>query len=123
MARTEDEPCLPGGDGQVMRTLDVLHVVVLQIGVHAFCDGRECGSDLASIANLLTLAQHRPEMTGRSLPMIFNASYLVADAETEQFHAEFDRLGQDLAGLGIELERTGPWPPYNFVPGAIGAAW
>ena len=28
-----------------------------------------------------------------------------------------------LAPLGVELELTGPWPAYNFVPGTIGAAW
>lgn len=65
----------------------------------------------------------RPEVSGRDLPMIFNASYLVADADREAFHAELVRLGDELAALNVELEATGPWPPYNFVPGAIGAAW
>lgn len=65
----------------------------------------------------------RPEMSGRDVPMIFNASYLVADADRTAFHDELVRLGDELGSLNIDLEATGPWPPYNFVPGAIGAAW
>ena len=77
----------------------------------------------ALAADGVTLAPHRPEITGRQTPMIFNASYLVVGADADAFHRELDRLTAELAELGIELERTGPWPPYNFVPGAIGAAW
>jgi Gas vesicle synthesis protein GvpL/GvpF len=71
----------------------------------------------------VTLSPHRPEMTGRDVPMIFNASYLVADARADAFQSEVDRLRRELAPLGIEVEPTGPWPPYNFVPGTIGAGW
>jgi Gas vesicle synthesis protein GvpL/GvpF len=71
----------------------------------------------------VTAAPHRPEATGRDVPMVFNASYLVADADFEAFHRELDRLSEEVAPLGLALERTGPWPPYNFVPGTIGAAW
>ncbi len=90
--------------------------------VDAACDGLHVA--LGAVASDgVVLAPHRPELTGRGTPMIFNASYLVADADTAAFHRELDRLTGELAPLGIELERTGPWPPYNFVPGAIGAAW
>jgi len=40
VAFTEDELCLTAGDGQMMRTLYVPYVVVLQIGVHALSDRR-----------------------------------------------------------------------------------
>jgi hypothetical protein len=86
-----------------------------------------CESAHAALCSMavdgVVLSPHRSEMSGRDVPMILNASYLVVDADADAFHAEFDRLRRELAPLGIELERTGPWPPYNFVPGAIGAAW
>jgi Gas vesicle synthesis protein GvpL/GvpF len=86
------------------------------------CDGLHAAL-CAVAADGVTLAPHRPEMTGRTVPMIFNASYLVAHADADAFHSELDRLSRELAPLGLEVERTGPWPPYNFVPGAIGAGW
>jgi Arc/MetJ-type ribon-helix-helix transcriptional regulator len=81
-------------------------------------------SELSGVAvEGITSVPHRPEVSGHELPMIFNASYLVADGDRDVFRRELARLGDDLAPLGIELEMTGPWPAYNFVPGAIGAAW
>jgi hypothetical protein len=70
-----------------------------------------------------TSEPQRVEVSGRELPMILNAAYLVADGAVDAFHAEIDRLRGELGSLGIEIDVTGPWPAYNFVPGAIGAAW
>ena len=55
--------------------------------------------------------------------MALNGVYLVEDASQDAFHLEVEALRREYAGLGLELEATGPWPAYNFVPGAIGAAW
>jgi Gas vesicle synthesis protein GvpL/GvpF len=71
----------------------------------------------------VTSAPQRQEVSGRDVPMIFNASYLVADAAADGFHRELARLRDELAPLGVDVQSTGPWPAYNFVPGAIGAAW
>jgi hypothetical protein len=49
--------------------------------------------------------------------------YLVSTEAQERFHAQVHALGQEFERLGLELETTGPWPAYNFVPGGIGAAW
>ncbi len=54
--------------------------------------------------------------------MILNAAYLLDDHRNESFYEELENLSGRFAPLGIELELTGPWPAYNFVPGAIGAA-
>ena len=86
------------------------------------CDALHAGLCAVAVDGV-TLALHRPEVTGHDLPMIFNASYLVADADVEAFRREVDRLSAELGSTGIEVERTGPWPPYNFVPGEIGAGW
>lgn len=93
---------------------------------HRRLDGA-CASiheELASLAlEAVTSAPQRPEVTGHPLPMILNAAYLVAHDRTEAFHDRVAQLQAELAPAGIEIEATGPWPPYNFVPGAIGAAW
>jgi hypothetical protein len=59
----------------------------------------------------------------RAAQMILNGAYLVTDGANDTFHWEVDELGHELARIGIELQITGPSPPYNFVPNAIGAAW
>jgi hypothetical protein len=86
------------------------------------CDALHAGLCAVAVDGV-TLALHRPEVTGHDLPMIFNASYLVADADVDAFRREVERLSAELGPTGIEVQQTGPWPPYNFVPGEIGAGW
>jgi Gas vesicle synthesis protein GvpL/GvpF len=71
----------------------------------------------------VTSPPQRPEVSGHDEPMIFNGSYLVADGDADTFHRELACLEDELAPLGVTVQATGPWPPYNFVPGTIGAAW
>jgi hypothetical protein len=54
------------------------------------------------------------ELSGRGAEMVFNGSYLVADA------ARFRQALADAAPEGFDVEVTGPWPPYNFVPEELG---
>lgn len=56
----------------------------------------------------------KPEATGRPEPMLLNGAFLVAKEETEEFFGTVKRLGEELGPEGVLLERTGPWPPYNF---------
>jgi len=65
----------------------------------------------------------RPEMSGRTGEMVLNGVYLVGVEAEPRFHAQVRALGQEFAPLGLDLEATGPWPAYNFIPGTIGAAW
>ncbi len=60
----------------------------------------------------------RPEVTGREEEMLFNGSYLVADRA--RFEQEVGELAAEYRESGVELELTGPWPPYNFVPAELG---
>jgi hypothetical protein len=55
--------------------------------------------------------------------LVLSGVYLVDRDAVEAFHREVDILEDRFAPVGIELVQTGPWPPYNFLPGAIGAAW
>jgi len=74
-------------------------------------------------ADALVAPPQRPEASGHPGEMALNGVYLVEDASQDAFHLEVEALRREYAGLGLELEATGPWPAYNFVPGAIGAAW
>jgi Gas vesicle synthesis protein GvpL/GvpF len=74
-------------------------------------------------ADGVVLPAQAPQASGRASTMILNSAYLVDDSEYEVFKQETQELASRFAPLGIELELTGPWPAYNFVPGAIGAAW
>jgi len=62
----------------------------------------------------------RPEVTGREEEMVFNGAYLVADQP--RFEQALRALAEEHRESGVELELTGPWPPYNFVPMELGAA-
>ena len=70
----------------------------------------------------MTLPQ-RPAASGHPGEMILNGVYLVEADALEAFRTEVAELSEAFAPSGIELEMTGPWPAYNFVPGTIGAAW
>ena len=74
-----------------------------------------------AVAARVGLPQH-PDISGREAPMVLNAFYLVAGDARERFRTRFAELRGDLASSGIELELTGPWPPYNFIPAAVGGA-
>jgi len=88
----------------------------------AASSAEEIHAELAqlSAAARLHKPQH-PQLTGRSEPMILNATYLVDDDRGGEFSAAAD----ELAGRhpAVRLELTGPWPPYSFtVPGEEEAA-
>lgn len=81
------------------------------------------GAELAAElhARLLAAAEdgrpldlQRPELSGRDEEMLFNGAYLVTD--TARFEQELTALADDYRESGVEIELTGPWPPYNFVP-------
>lgn len=68
-------------------------------------------------------ALQQRELSGHSGAMILNGVYLVSRDEVDDFHAEVRRLQERYVPLGLELVATGPWPPYNFLPGEAGAGW
>jgi hypothetical protein len=47
--------------------------------------------------------------------MFLNGAYLVL-GEGGPLRAAVASLGREYERFGVELEVTGPWPPYNFVP-------
>jgi hypothetical protein len=65
----------------------------------------------------------RPAGGRQDRDMVLNGVYLLDDRDRPEFDQRLALLSDDLAADGLELEPTGPWPPYNFVRGTLGAAW
>jgi hypothetical protein len=57
-----------------------------------------------------------PELSGHEGDMLLNAAYLVEEEKVERLHELVGELHERHRELGAQLELTGPWPPYNFVP-------
>jgi hypothetical protein len=47
--------------------------------------------------------------------MVLDAAFLVVRGDARRFRAAAGEAARALAGRGIELVLTGPWPPYHFV--------
>lgn len=56
-------------------------------------------------------APQDPQLSGDPREMLLNAAYLVDDGRSEEFASAVTALGDTHA---VEIELTGPWPPYSF---------
>jgi gas vesicle protein GvpL/GvpF len=65
-------------------------------------------------AAVLSRPQDR-RLSGRDTEMVLNAAYLVPGEGAAAFRATVAELGQRDEPEDVELELTGPWPPYHFV--------
>jgi Gas vesicle synthesis protein GvpL/GvpF len=70
--------------------------------------------DWASDA-ILNPPQNR-DLSGHEGEMLLNGAYLVETPKVERLRGLVDELRERHRELGVRLELTGPWPPYNFVP-------
>jgi hypothetical protein len=57
------------------------------------------------------------EVHGREADLLLNAAYLVERGREADLHEALARVDARWreAGIELEVELTGPWPPYNFV--------
>ena len=77
---------------------------------------------LECVADAVVNQVQRREATGRDEDMVFNAAYLVEDEHVERLRELAEEHAATFSGAGIQVELTGPWPPYNFVTAPLGAA-
>jgi gas vesicle protein GvpL/GvpF len=64
-----------------------------------------------------TLAQHATESTllaGKGQDQLLRSAYLVASESEAAFLAEVDGEAASVGDDGLNLELSGPWPPYSF---------
>jgi hypothetical protein len=62
------------------------------------------------------------DLSGHEGDMVLNAAYLVEADRVEELQRVAAGLQSEHRALGTRVELTGPWPPYNFVPGGGTAA-
>ncbi|BCL24470.1 GvpL/GvpF family gas vesicle protein [Streptomyces tuirus] len=61
--------------------------------------------------------RHRPQseqLTGRSVPQLLNAAYLVDDRRRAEFVRAVGELARDAHRSAVEVTLSGPWIPYSF---------
>lgn len=76
--------------------------------------------DFASDA--VVLPPQNPELSGHAGRMLLNGAYLVEGESVDGLRRLVAELEESQRALGASIELTGPWPPYNFVPGGDPAA-
>lgn len=54
-------------------------------------------------------------ITGKEEAMVLNASFLVKEEKVREFQNQVKGLKVKYQRLGLIIQESGPWPPYNFV--------
>ena len=115
VSRMATLPAAPGARYLQQKQLDVAIDAALRLWLAQASE--YLGQSLAPHAvDTSELRCHAGTVTGRSERMVFNASFLVADAALAGFRTALALQQQAYAGTGLTLELRGPWPPYNFCP-------
>jgi hypothetical protein len=85
--------------------------VVAQLTQVAEVIFQELGKDAVEAKLNNTLSQ---KATGKRKEMILNAVYLVEKEKVAHFCQQGKRFKEEYEFMGLDLEFSGPWPPYNF---------
>jgi gas vesicle protein GvpL/GvpF len=70
---------------------------------------------------MVTRPGQNPELSGLRGRMILNAALLVDADGVDHLRAVAAGVEADRSDLGAQVVVTGPWPPFNFVPGSDAA--
>ena len=73
-------------------------------------------------SDAVILPPQNPELSGHEGRMLLNGAYLVDAERVQELNEQVAELEERHRALGARIELTGPWPPYNFVPGGGTAA-
>jgi hypothetical protein len=75
---------------------------------------KACHQEIATAAcEAVALPLRAHAADSQDAKLLFNGSYLLEDRRS--FHAAVAAAAERYRPLGLLLETTGPWPPYNFV--------
>jgi len=93
------------------------------------CEFSPDGTLLATVAQdgiarlwLVDSGRLRAALSGHEGEMLLNGAYLVEAERVDGLRELVAELECDYDALGARIELSGPWPPYNFVPGGTGTA-
>jgi Gas vesicle synthesis protein GvpL/GvpF len=64
------------------------------------------------------LRPQNPKLSGRSGQMLLNGAYLVERSRADEFATLVNELRDRHREIGLDFDLSGPWAPYNFVPGS-----
>ncbi len=71
---------------------------------------------LGELSSEVKISKALPQkMTQKKQEMVLNGAYLLAKERVDAFCERGKCLVEEYATLGLELEFSGPWPPYSFV--------
>jgi Gas vesicle synthesis protein GvpL/GvpF len=73
-------------------------------------------------SDAVVLPPQNPELSRHEGRMLLNGAYLVEAERVDGLRALVAELEEHHRELGARIELTGPWPPYNFLPGGRTAA-
>ena len=73
-------------------------------------------------SDAVVLPPQNRELSGHEGRMLLNGAYLVGAERVDGLRELTAELEERHRGLGARIELTGPWPPYNFLPGGGTAA-
>jgi len=82
----------------------------------AAADELRAGIDRSVLA-CVTRPPQNPELSGHTGAMLLNAACLVDRGGIDELRRVASDFETRYDHLGARVELTGPWPPYNFVPG------
>jgi hypothetical protein len=71
-------------------------------------------SELARLSDGSARLRALKDEGGERNDLVAKLAFLVARTRFEEFRAAAERLAQEHAPAGFQLELTGPWPAYNF---------
>ncbi|MDP1760137.1 MAG: GvpL/GvpF family gas vesicle protein [Candidatus Woesebacteria bacterium] len=72
---------------------------------------QEAGKDAYEAKLNKTLPQ---KLTGKNKEMILNTAFLIEKEKVARFCKQVKKLIEKYEPMGIEIELSGPWPPYSF---------
>jgi len=70
----------------------------------------------------VVLPPQNPDLSGHEGQMLLNGAYLVDAERVDGLRELVAELAERYRALGARIDLTGPWPPYNFLPGGDTAA-
>lgn len=78
--------------------------------------GQSCYNELASVSELVQINNLLPkEITERTDEMILNCSCFVKVEKIGELLSDIGSLREKYQNAGLEIEATGPWPPFSFI--------
>jgi hypothetical protein len=95
---------------------DAVDSLATEVAEHVHAELQEFATDA------VVLAPQNPDLSGHEGQMLLNGAYLVDAERVDGLRELVAELEERHRALGARIELTGPWPPYNFLPGGDTAA-